>query len=94
MKKKPTIVITELFLVRADWNRTFIGGIVREKNKDGKDYVRGSVIIDEGMIWGTAETEEELTKNFDEIATMKLDKGLHDCYGQRELIGGKAFFLN
>jgi hypothetical protein len=94
MKKKPTLVMTELFLVKADWNRTFMGAIVREKTEEGKDFVRGSVIINEGMIWGTAETEEELAKNFDEITIMKLDKGLHNSYGHRELIGGKAFFLN
>jgi hypothetical protein len=94
MKKKPTLVMTELFLVKADWNRTFMGAIVREKTEDGKDFVRGSVIINEGLIWGTAETEEELAKNLDEITIMKLDKGLHNCPGHRELIGGRAFFLN
>lgn len=86
--------MTELFLVKADWNRTFMGVIAREKTSDGKDYVRGSVIVNEGMIWGTAETEEKLAENLDKITTMKLDGGIHDNNGSREIIAGRAFFLN
>jgi len=94
MKKKPTLVMTELFLVKADWNRTFMGAIVREKTEEGKDFVRGSVIVNEGMIWGTAETEEELAKNFDEITIMKLDYNLHSSMGKHIIVAEAMLFHN
>jgi len=92
-KKLPNIEITELFLIKADWNRTFMGQIIRETT-DNKTIVRGNVIINEGKCWSVANTQEELAKNLDGICTMKLDKGLHDDAGKFTEINGEKFFLS
>ena len=95
-KKKtlPEIIITELFLVRADWTRTFMGAICRETNADGNHVVMGKVILPEGMIWCLSSVEEELRKNLDDICTMKLDCGLHEDTGVTIKIFDADFFLN
>ena len=94
-KKVPSsIEITELFLVRADWHRTFMAEIIRETTSDGKEFVRGSVIIEEGKAWSTGNSQSELAKNLDDICTMKLDMGLHSDSGVTATIFETKFFLN
>lgn len=95
-KKLPDLQITELYLVKADWHRTFIAQIVREKTKDGKEIIHGSVIINEGKAWCVAESgsEEELGMFLDDICTLKLDYGLHEKAGITLKIAGEDFFLN
>jgi hypothetical protein len=93
-EKLPDIQITELFLVKADWNRTFMGQIIRETTVDGQELIRGNVIINEGKAWSIGNTEEELGNNLDDICTLKLDKNLHGDPGRREVIAGIPFFLN
>jgi len=93
-KKLPNIQITELFLIKADWHRTFMGQIVREQTEDNKEIIRGNVTVNEGKIWSVAETEETLGNYLDDICTLKLDYGLHASCGIRETIAGTAFFLN
>jgi hypothetical protein len=77
MKKPHDIIITELLLVKADWHRTFVGEISRNKNAAGKEFIHGNVIVNEGKIWSSAGTQEELERNLDELCLMKLDMGLH-----------------
>ncbi len=76
-RKLPEIVITELFLVKADWQRTFTGTIRRETDVDGNIVVMGEVIVQDDKIWSKASSQEELMRNMDEICIMKLDMGLH-----------------
>lgn len=94
MKKTSKIEISELFLVKADWHRTYMGEITRETQEDGSEFVRGKVIIDEGMAWSTGNSQEDLASNLDNICTMKLDGGLHANEGPREAIAGASFYLN
>lgn len=94
MKKTSKIEISELFLVKADWHRTYMGTITRETTEEGKEFVRGNVIIDEGKAWSTGSSQEELASNLDNICTMKLDGGLHANEGPREAIAGASFYLN
>ena len=94
MEKLRNIQITELFLVKADWNRTFMGQIIREKIEDGKDIIRGTVIVNEGKIWSVGETEEELGNRLDDICTMKLDHKLHENPGKMDVIAENLFSLN
>jgi len=94
MKRFAKIEITELFLVKADWNRTYMGEITRETQEDGKEFVRGKVIIDEGMAWSTGESQADLASNLDNICTMKLVGGLHANEGPRELVAGASLYLN
>jgi hypothetical protein len=95
-KKKITssIEITELFLVRADWHRTFMAEIIRETTADGKEFVRGSVIIEEGKAWSIGNSQEELANNLDDICTLKLDYNLHYYSGAKFDIMGLSFHLN
>lgn len=107
MKKLPNIEINELFLVKADWNRTFIGQIIREQTEDGQVINRGTVVVNEGKIWSTGETQDELGNNLDDICTLKLDHDLHGnegrtkyfilCYFDEDILLGDAVnkvFLN
>jgi len=93
-KKQPDIIIAELFLVKADWHRTFMGTIIRETTADGKEFVRGSVIIEEGKAWSIGNSQQELERNLDDICTMKLDMGLHSNAGVTFKIIGEDFFLS
>jgi len=93
-KKLKDIQITELFLVKADWHRTFIGEIIREKNEDGKDIFHGSVMINEGKVWSVGNTEDELGDYLDDMCVMKLDYGLHSNARVTTQIFDVDFFLN
>jgi hypothetical protein len=93
-KKILDLQITELFLVKADWNRTYLAQIIREKNADGTEIVHGSVIINEGKAWCCGCDEEELGNYLDDICIMKLDNGLHEKAGITLKIAGEDFFMN
>jgi hypothetical protein len=96
-KKMPNeFEITELFLVKAgnDFKKTFIGQINREITSEGVSIVRGTVVVNEGKIWSSAETQEELGKYLDGMCMMKLDMGLHAHAGVTTQIFGEDFFLN
>lgn len=93
-KKLPEIQITELFLVKADWTRTFIGNIRREVDVDGNPVVLGEVIVQEGKMWSISNTQNELVMNLDNICILKLDYGLHDEQAKFIMIAGIPFSLN
>ncbi|HEY5123628.1 MAG TPA: hypothetical protein VIK14_07825 [Ignavibacteria bacterium] len=93
-KKLPQIQITELFLIKADWDRTYLGQILRENTEDRKSVVHGSVVVNEGKAWSSAETQDELVKYLDDLCVMKLDMGLHLNPGVRDKIFDTDFFLN
>ena len=95
-KKKilPDIIITELFLVKADWQRTFMGTIRRDLDSDENPVVMGEVIVQEGKIWSKASSQEELMKNMDYICMLKLHYGLHENSGVTTKIFELDFFLN
>jgi hypothetical protein len=99
MKKKKSISldglnVIELMCVKADWERTFVAEIYRVKTKEGKCFVHGNVVINEGKCWSCAETQEELGKYLDDICVMKLDMGLHAHAGLTFIIFDTDFFLN
>jgi hypothetical protein len=95
-KKKtlPEIIITELFLVKADWERTFMGEIRRETDSNGNPIIIGKVVIMNGTAWSSATTEEELRKNMDDLCKMKLDGELHLHPGITIKISDIEYFLN
>jgi hypothetical protein len=91
----PSLIITELFLVKADWQRTFMGEIRREADSHGKNIIMGKVIVVEGFICSiSSEDDNELHKHMDELCTMKLDMGLHSLPGVTARILGEDYFLN
>jgi hypothetical protein len=94
MKKLPTIEISELFLVKADWNRTFVGQIIRKTDEDGLSINLGNVTVNEGKIWSKAETQEELGNNLDDICTLKLDHNLHNSCGVTSILAETLFNHN
>lgn len=85
--KKLSIVITEIFLVKVGYDKTFVGEVVRDimdldvNNRISVVY-HGSVVINEGKIWSTGKSQDELGENLDAIATMKLDGNLHGDKGK------------
>ena len=85
--KKLSIVITEIFLVKVGYDKTFVGEVVRDimdldvNNRISVVY-HGSVVINEGKIWSTGKSQDELGENLDAIATMKLDGNLHTYNGK------------
>jgi hypothetical protein len=93
-KRLPEIQITELFLVKADWTRTFIGTIRREVDGDENPVIIGEVIVHEGKIWSKASCQEELMKAMDDICSLKLDNELHSQPGVAILILENKVFLN
>lgn len=93
-KKLPDLQITELYLVKADWQRTFMAQIIREKTEDGTEIICGSVIINEGKAWSIGNNEDELGTYLDDICIMKLDHGLHEKAGIVTIISGIEFNLN
>ncbi len=93
-KNLPKIEITELFLVKSGWNRTFLAEIFRDSTEDGKAINYGTVVVNEGKIWSTGETQDELSNYLDDICTMKLDYSLHDDAGVSTKIAGESFFHN
>jgi hypothetical protein len=93
-KKLPELQITELFIVKADWHRTFMAHIIREKKADGQEIIHGSVSINEGKAWSVGSTEEELGTYLDDICVLKLDFGLHSHTGVTTKIFEEDFFLN
>jgi hypothetical protein len=96
LKKKPfaDIIITELFLVKADWTRTFMGTIRREVDGDGNPVLLGEVIVQEGKIWSKADNQEELMMNMDALCTLKLDYGLHFTCGISTIFSGFKIYFN
>jgi hypothetical protein len=93
-KSPPDIIITELILIKADWQRTFIGTIRKEADIDGNPVFSGSVIVQEGMIRSMSSDEEELRNNLDDICLMKLDFHLHEDLGVTTKIFNMDFFWN
>ena len=96
MKKLPNIEISELVLVnpKNDWTRTFHGTIVRKTSDDGKPIVFGKVVVNEGKIWSSADSEHAVVNNLDEICKLKLDCGIHKRDGVSTVVADKLLFLN
>jgi hypothetical protein len=93
-KASSNIILTELFLVKADWSRTFWGAIRRVKEVDGNEIVLGSAIVNEGRIWSKAFNQQELMKNMDDLCIMKLDYRLHTNQGVTTFINNLNFYHN
>jgi hypothetical protein len=93
-KASSNLIITELFLVKADWTRTFMGEIRREVDSNGNPFITCEVLINDGKAFGRGSTDEELRKNMDSICRMKLDYNLHSHSGESIQLFGKEFFLN
>jgi len=94
MKKASNLQITELYLIKADWHRTFMGTISREKTPEDKDIIYGKVTVLEGRMWAMGETEEQLGACLDDMCKLKLDHGLHSTPERVEIIAETLFFLN
>ena len=91
--KKERFTIEELFLVKADWQRTFIGTLIRNI-KGGVKSLCCKVEVNEGRIIGVAENDTELVEVMDTICILKLDHGLHEKQGPTFELSIGAINLN
>lgn len=87
--KEEKYQLTELHLVKADAYRTYIGYLKRNKVTD---VIVGFVTVEEGKIISVASSDDELTKNMDDICKLKLDHGIHQVSGRQTNIMETAFF--
>lgn len=76
MKKLPKIEITELFMAKADWNRTFVGTITRDRYVDGSEKIHATVPVNDYIIKATASNKKELGDNLDDIVKLILDHNI------------------
>jgi hypothetical protein len=65
------LIITELFLVKPNWNRTFMGEIRRDVI-NGKPIIYGKVNIDIYILSSSAGTQKELGVLLDNASTLVL----------------------
>ncbi len=93
-KKGNRLQITELILVMANLERTFTGVINRGIDDQGLPVVFGKVKVDEGLIYSSASSEDELGRNMDEMCVLKLDFDLHADEGAFKRVGESRYFLN
>jgi len=66
--------MTELWLVKADWNKTYIGTIKRQTAEDGTPLLTGTADIDGVTIEAEGKSEEELTDKLDALCVEVLEK--------------------
>lgn len=91
--KNSNLVIKELFMVKADFTRTFMGEISREKLDDG-EVIRGNVVVNEGKIWSCSNSLDELGNSLDDLCKLKLDYGLNSLSAVKSSIAGSEFNHN
>ena len=72
-EQKSEFTMTELWLVKADWNRTYIGSIKRETAEDGTLLLSGKADVEGVEISAEAKSEEELTNKLDTLCTEILE---------------------
>jgi hypothetical protein len=97
MAKKKTstnLILTELSLFRADWGRTFMGEIRREKDEHGKDIIIGKVVVEEAIMWSAAPTLTTLRVYLDSMIILKLDFYMHSMPHRTARICDSEFNLN
>lgn len=93
-KKQTSIELTELSLFKADWGRTFMGEIRREKDKDGSEIILGKVVVNEGNMYSAAPTLDVLRRYLDSMIILKLDFSMHSRPFRASMICGIEFNLN
>lgn len=69
----PRIEITELFLAKADWKRTYVGTVTRDMLDNGSIIVHGKIPVEGCVIEATATNDKDLGKKLDELVVLILD---------------------
>lgn len=93
-KKTTHITIQEIYLVKADWERTFFASIRRDQDSKGDLIIYGKVTVLEGNIVALGCSEEDLGSKLDIICKLKLDYGLHNTAAVVVKISNVLFFMN
>lgn len=86
--------ITELIMVKANWNKTFIGAMTQNKDTEGNISYGGSVIIEEGKIVSSGVSADELRTKLDEMCKLKLENNLHNLKGSSMEIFGVDTYMS
>ena len=92
MNKRDKIELTELFLAKSGWNRTFVGTIVRKELEDGTHMIFGTIPVQDYIITASAPNIQELGKKLDILVTLVLDSNIHNIDPKLIKIG--EFFIN
>ena len=79
-KKMRKIEITELFLVRTDWERTYVGIITRNECDDGSIRVHGKIPVEDFIILASAPNENILANKLDEFITLMLEHNIMEIF--------------
>ena len=86
--------ITELFMAKADWERTYIGTMQRDKIDDTLTVIRGQVEVEGSMVYVRGNSTEEMWGAADEMVMLILDYDLHQTTGPKTEIFKNDYFLN
>jgi hypothetical protein len=86
--------ISEIFLVKADWGRTYLGHIFRVNDFEGNEFVFGKVIIENNVVISKANNEVELKHRLDDTCILILDHNLVNSRVVIDEIAGEPFNLN
>lgn len=89
--KREKFELSELHLVKADADRTYIGSLKRNKETNA---LFGTVTVEEGKIISIASSDDELTKNMDDICKLKLDHRIHQVSGRQIKVMEGSLFYN
>ena len=93
-KKTPHLIIQEIYLIKADWERTFFASIRRDQDSKGDLIIYGKVTVLEGYIVASGCSEEDLGSKLDVICKLKLDFGIHTQPEKTCTIQNKKISLN
>lgn len=86
--------LTELFLVAADVERTFVATRLEKEHDNGEKFYTAVVKVHEGEIISASESESGVVKSLDNMCVLKLDYGLHKVYEKSSVIFHYACFDN
>lgn len=76
MNKRSNFEITEIFMAKADWKRTFIGILTRKFDDTGTPILIGRIPVKNNIIISQAYDSDDLGKNLDDIVRLVLDHNI------------------
>ena len=92
--ENPEFTITELFMVMADKERTYIGSMTRDKLNVNPCICRGKVKVENSKVYLKGDSEDKMWRAGDAMVILILDYGLHDLAGPKSEIFDTDFFHN
>lgn len=94
MGKQSKIEITEMFMVKSGWDRTFVGVITRTELENGTKQVHGAIPVNDCIIRAVAENQDDLGEKLDTLLTLLLDHNIHDINPKLIRVGEFVLYQN